>query len=109
MSIRVLKLITGEQIVGEVRDLKDDTGRGIGFEIHYPYNVVMRPVPANEGEPLRFDINYVVWMPACKDTKFAIPYTSVIAFGDASPEVIKAYVKHFGDTLEEEKKILDNS
>jgi len=26
MSIRVLKLITGEQIVGEVRDLKDDTG-----------------------------------------------------------------------------------
>lgn len=103
MSIRVLKLITGEQIVGEVRDLKDDTGRGIGFEVHYPYNVVMRPINLeNPGEPLKFDMNYLVWLPACKDNKFAIPYSSVIAFGDAAPLVVKAYLKNFGQELNEE-------
>jgi len=108
MSIRVLKLTTGEQIVGEVRDLKDENGRGIGFEVHYPYNIVMRSIPVEEGEPLKFDMNYLVWMPACKDNKFAIPYSSVIAFGDAADEVVKAYVQNFGKVLEEEKS-LDNS
>lgn len=100
MSIRVLKLTTGEQIVGEVRDLKDDTGRGIGFEVHYPYNIVMRPRNVDDGEPLQFDMNYVVWMPACQDNKFAIPYSSVIAFGDAAIEVSKAYLENFGQELD---------
>ena len=105
MSIKVLKLTTGEQIVGEVRDLKDDNGKGIGFEVHYPYNVVMSPIPVEPGQPLKFDMNYVVWMPACKDNKFAIPYSSVIAFGDAAVEVTKAYLQNFGEVLKEEKEL----
>ena len=104
MSIKVLRMTSGEQVVAEVRDLKDDNGKHIGFEISYPYSIVMQPVPQKEGEPLRFNMNYIVWMPACKDNTFAIPFSSVVAFGDAAPEVMKAYLQNFGQVLQEEKE-----
>jgi len=101
MSIKVLRLTSGEQIVAEVKDLRDDNDKPIGFQISYPYSIIMQPLPQNEGEPLKFNMNYVVWMPACKDNTFAIPFSSVVAFGDAAPEVMNAYLKNFGDVIKE--------
>lgn len=103
MSIKVLRMSSGEQIVAEVKDLRDDNEKPIGFQISYPYSIVMQPVPQKEGEPLKFNMNYVVWMPACKDNTFAIPFTSVVAFGDAAPEVMKAYLMNFGEVIKEEQ------
>ena len=99
MTVKILKLVTGEQVVADVSDIKDDSGRSIGFQVSYPYTVIMRPLPAEDGEPLKFDINYIVWMSASSETTFAIPFSSVIAFGEAAPEVLKAYLKHFGEEI----------
>jgi hypothetical protein len=103
MSIKVLRMSSGEQIVAEVKDLRDDNDKPIGFQISYPYSIVMQPLPQKEGEPLKFNMNYVVWMPACKDNTFAIPFSSVVAFGDAAPEVMNAYLTNFGEVIKEEQ------
>ena len=97
MSIRILKLTTGEQLVADVDELQDQNGKGVGFEVRYPYTVIMRPVEVAEGQPLKFDINYVVWMPASKDTTFAIPYSSVMTFGEPADDVRDAYIKNFAE------------
>ena len=96
MKVKVLKLITGEQVITQLSDAKNDSGDDIGFLLTYPYVVVMQPMEQIPGQPIKFDVNYLVWMSASSDTEFVIPYTSVIAISNAAPEVESAYKKQFG-------------
>lgn len=100
MAVKVVKLVTGEQVIGDIVDMTDDNGKNIGLKISFPYTLVMRQV-SQPDEPLKFDINYIAWMSASSTQEFAIPYSSVIAIGDAAAEVMDEYLKQFGDLLTE--------
>jgi hypothetical protein len=100
MAVKVVKMVTGEQVIGDIIDMTDDSGRNIGFKLSFPYTLVMRQV-SQPDEPLKFDINYIAWMSASSTQEFAIPYSSVVAIGDAAKEVMDEYLKQFGDLLTE--------
>lgn len=100
MAVKVIKLITGEQVIGDIADMTDENGKNIGLKLSFPYTLVMRQV-SQPDEPLKFDINYIAWMSASSTQEFAIPYSSMIAIGDAAPEVMDEYLKQFGDLLTE--------
>jgi len=103
MSVKVVKLVTGEQVIGDIVDMQDDNGKNIGFKLSFPYTLVMRQTSKLK-ESLKFDINYIAWMSASSTQEFAIPYTSVIAIGEATPEVVDEYLKQFGDLLTTENE-----
>jgi sporulation protein YlmC with PRC-barrel domain len=98
MAVKVLKMITGEQVIGDVVEMQNEKGTNIGFKLSFPYSLVMRQV-SQPNEALKFDINYIAWMSASSEQEFAIPYSSVIAIGDAASEVMDEYLKQFGDLL----------
>ena len=100
MSIKVLKMVTGEQVIGYVVDRKDSGGNNIGFTLSYPYCVVLRPITQPD-ETLKFDVNYVAWMGASATQSFPMPYSSVIAIGEPQEEIAEEYLSKFGDLLEE--------
>lgn len=100
MSVKVVKLVTGEQVIADIIDMQDAKGHNIGFKLSFPYTLVMRQT-SEPNEPLKFDINYIAWMSASSTQEFAIPYSSVIAIGDAANEVMDEYLKQFGDLLTE--------
>lgn len=100
MAIKILKMITGEQVISDVEDLKDGEGNKIGFELCFPYVLVMKP-SSNPDEPLKFDVNYLAWMSASSDARFAVPYGSVVTIGDAGSEIREEYEKQFGELIEE--------
>jgi hypothetical protein len=100
MSIKVLKMVTGEQVIGHVVDRKDSDGNNIGFTLSYPYCVVLRPITQPD-ETLKFDVNYVAWMGASATQSFPMPYTSVIAIGEPQEEIVVEYISKFGDLIEE--------
>jgi hypothetical protein len=100
MSIKVLKMVTGEQVIAHVVDNKDTNGNNNGFILSYPYCVVLRPVTQPD-ETLKFDVNYVAWMGASATQSFPMPYSSVIAIGEPQEEIAAEYISKFGDLLEE--------
>ncbi len=100
MAIKVLKMITGEQVIADVDDLIDSNGNKIGFELCFPYTLVMRQTSKSD-EPLKFDVNYLAWMSASSDSRFAVPYSSVVTFGEVAKEIVEEYEKQFGELLRE--------
>jgi len=104
MAVKVVKMVTGEQVIADVVDMQDENGRNIGFKFTYPYSLVMRQ-SSTEGEPLKFDINYIAWMSASSSVEFSVPYSGVLAVGDAAKEVTDEYLSQFGALLQE----LDNA
>lgn len=96
MAVKVVKMVTGEQVIADIVDMQDENGRNVGFKLTYPYTLVMR-----QTEDMKFDINYLAWMSASSSVEFAVPYSSVIAIGDAAKEVTEEYLKQFGDLLTE--------
>jgi hypothetical protein len=96
MAVKVVKMVTGEQVIADIVDMKDENGRNVGFKLTYPYTLVMR-----QTEDMKFDINYLAWMSASSTVEFAVPYSSVITIGDAAKEVTEEYLKQFGELLTE--------
>ena len=96
MAVKVVKMVTGEQVIADIVDMQDENGRNVGFKLTYPYTLVMR-----QTEDMKFDINYLAWMSASSSVEFAVPYSSVITIGDAANEVTEQYLKQFGDLLTE--------
>lgn len=101
MTVKVIKLVTGEQVVCDLSDAVDENNEKVGFKIVFPYTVVMIPMPPEEGQPPKFDVNYIVWMSASADSEFFIPYSSVIAIANPAPEVEEVYMQRFNEALDE--------
>ena len=99
--IRILKMITGEQIVCSITEVSDDSGNGIGFEIKQPYQLQLIPdgEPDEDGNVNSFKINYSKWMPYSHSTMFRIPYTSVVSIGEPDEQIEQTYAQKFGDVL----------
>jgi len=100
MTVKVAKMITGEQVIADIVDMKDEKGKNIGFKFTYPYSLVMRQT-SEKGEPLKFDINYIAWMSASSSSEFAVPYSGVVTIGEAAKEVTEEYLNQFGSLLED--------
>jgi hypothetical protein len=94
MTIKILKLITGEEIVSLVEDLIDESNNKVGFSLKFPYQVVLRPNVDDEGQT-KFDINYIAWMATSANTEFSLSYSSVISIGDPLPEVEQLYKERY--------------
>lgn len=94
MTVKIIKLITGEEIVSLVEDLLDEDNNKIGFNLTFPYQVILKPIVMEDGQT-KFDINYVAWMSTSANSTFAMNYSSVIAIGDPLPEVEQLYKERY--------------
>ena len=98
MIVKIIKLVTGEEIVSLAEDLIDENNNKIGFNLTFPYQVILRPLPMENGET-KFDINYVAWMSTSANTVFAMNYSSVVSMGDPLPEVEKLYMERYEEMM----------
>jgi hypothetical protein len=99
MSIKIVKLITGEEIVCRLDDLLDSEQNKVGFKMTFPYKVIIRPYTGDNDEQ-KFDVNYISWMAASADPEFTISYNSVVAIGDPIDEVGRLYMERYNEFLE---------
>ena len=97
-EVKIIKLITGEELVVLLTNMLDDKNDGIGFTLKFPYLVYRKPTPNEEGKEL-FDINYIAWMSTSANIEFNLVYSSVIAIGDPLPEVKTMYLERYKELL----------
>jgi hypothetical protein len=104
MAVKIIKLITSEELVCFVADLIDNDNNKIGFNIRFPYQIVMRPSSANSAE---YDVNYVAWMGTSSNNEFSVSYSSIVCIGEPLPEVEQLYTNRYNEFLEITKNDTD--
>lgn len=97
METKIIKIITGEELICKLSEILDKDNNQIGFKLIFPYKVIMRPV--QEDNDVKYDINYISWMGASADAEFDISLPSVISMGNPVPEVAKLYQERYDEYL----------
>tara|TARA_A100001234_G_scaffold221570_1_gene238497 strand:- start:1234 stop:1554 length:321 start_codon:yes stop_codon:yes gene_type:complete len=100
MDTKIIKLVTGEELVSKVGDSLDANGNKVGFSFIFPYKIMMIPKINQETGAQEFDINYVAWMGGSADTSFDVPFGSVVTIGNPVPEVDRMYQERYEEFLE---------
>lgn len=97
MTVKVLTLITGEQLICSLSEVIDND-KPICLLMQNPYVIKLIPsVDVNEeGQPTAFTVNYTKWMPCSADNQFRIGYNSVVCVGDPDPQIADTYMSKFG-------------
>jgi len=94
MAVKILKLITGEEVIGEV---ESESNKFV--ELKNPLSIMLRP--SQEG----FTFGFVPWCNLMDGNK-QIPLDKVVVMGDASDDVKNAYNSMFGGIVTPPKQLL---
>lgn len=97
MIVKILKIVTGEELISFVSDTLDENNQKVGFTLTFPFVVLTRPT--REGDELKFDVNYIAWMYSSNTVNYPIPYSSLVAMGDPSPEIEESYRQRYEEVL----------
>tara|TARA_B100001079_G_C16297273_1_gene463763 strand:- start:498 stop:950 length:453 start_codon:yes stop_codon:yes gene_type:complete len=92
MAIAIAVLQTGERVITELQEVREDNkedGKPICLMFVRPYILNTESVSneANQEVQVRFS----KWLPYSSDTQFKIPFSSVLAVGTADPGLGQAY------------------
>lgn len=94
MAVKILKLITGEEIVGEI--VVTDENNTV---LKNPLSIVLRP--SQDG----FTFGFVPWCNLMEGDK-TIPNDKVLTSGDAADDVKNAYNSMFGGIVTPPKQLI---
>lgn len=87
-SINVVHLISGEQVITKVTELRDKDGEPFCFLFQMP--MVLTLIPGETESDTQ--INYFPWSPFSGTREFRIGFEKVISFGDPLPHVLTSYI-----------------
>ena len=87
-SINIIHLVSGEQVIAKVTELRDKEGEPFCFLLSMP--MVLNLVPSEEGEK---EISLFPWSPFSGTREFRIGFEKIISIGDPLPNVLSAYVE----------------
>jgi len=94
MTVKILKLITGEEIIGEVEVENEQF-----IELKNPLSIMLRP--SQDG----FTFGFVPWCNLMEGNK-KIHLDKVVTVGDASDDVKNAYNSMFGGIVTPPKQLI---
>lgn len=87
-SINIVHLVSGEQVIAKLTELRDRDGEAFCFLFQMP--MVLTLVPSDtEGET---QINYFPWSPFSGSREFRIGFEKIISVGDPLPNVLSSYI-----------------
>ena len=93
-NIQVVKLTTGEDIIGDVKESEID-GRGF-LVIDKPAIIMMMPKPGSETE---FGVGLAPYAPFAKEQKVPIFPTHIVSLYEPETDLLNAYNAKFGSGL----------
>ena len=109
MSVKLLLLKSGEEIITEVQEIEDpETKEPLGFRLHKPFRL---EIISNEEQGIVFNrekgyqLSWFPWAPLSKDKDFFLPADHVITAYDPLDSIMDQYVQAIKeDTYDENFK-----
>ena len=93
-NIQVVKLTTGEDIIGDVKESEIE-GRGF-LVIEKPAIIMMMPKPGSDTE---FGVGLAPYAPFAKDAKVPVFPAHVVSVYDPTTEMLNSYNQKYGSGL----------
>lgn len=89
MSINILHLVSGEQVISKVTELRDERGEPFCFLLQMPMTLTLIPGETNEDT----QINYFPWSPFSGSREFRVGFEKIISLGEPTKHVFEKYVE----------------
>lgn len=106
MSIKLILLKSGEDIISEVNEMVIEDGRKIGYYLEKPCIVKIKNFSSEEKEEKKeAKINLVLypWMPLSKDKNIPIPLDWVVTIVEPVDKLVDMYKKDVLEYNQDEK------
>ena len=87
-SVKIIRLQTGEDIIGEVTE-------GDVVSIKKPFTII--PMQAQPGKPVQLILT--PWMPYTDDKNLTIDSSKVITIATPKPDILKSYEQNISELI----------
>jgi hypothetical protein len=87
-SINVVHLVSGEQVITKLTELRDKDGEPFCFLFQMP--MVLTLVPGQTEEET--SINYFPWSPFSDTKEFRIGFEKIVSIANPLPNVVSTYI-----------------
>lgn len=88
MSINILHLSTGEQLIAKLDELKDSENNPLCFVVTMPMSMTVVPTE----DPEKPSMNFFAWSPFASTREFRIGFDNIIAVAEPTWHVFDTYV-----------------
>ena len=88
-SINVVHLVTGEQVITKLTELRDKDGEPFCFLFQMP--MVLTLVPGQTEEET--SINYFPWSPFSSSREFRVGFDKIISIAEPTANVAESYIE----------------
>ena len=88
-SINIVHLVSGEQVITKLTELRDQDGEPFCFLFQMP--MVLSLVPGETEDQTQ--INYFPWSPFSGTREFRVGFEKIVSIGEPLPNVFSCYVE----------------
>ena len=107
MSIKIVLLRSGEQIISDVHDVVGENDKSVAYSLTRPCTIHMKRISSEDlvisGEPTPFDISLYPWVPLSKNESIVVPIDYPIGFADPVDQLVEMYTVKVLDVLKEKE------
>ena len=89
ISINIVHLVSGEQIISKLTEMRDNQGEPFCFLLQAPMKLSLVPGETENDT----QINYFPWSPFSGTREFRIGFEKIVSIGEPLPHVLDSYVE----------------
>lgn len=89
MSINIVHLTTGEQIICKLTEAVNESNEPVCFVFTMPMSLVLYP---NAEQPANPDMNFFAWSPFSKTREFRVGFDRIVCVAEPTWNVYSTYV-----------------
>ncbi len=100
MSIKLLMLRTGEEVIAEVKEIVEpETEKPLGYHMHKPFRLdIVQQSDNTKG----YQLEWFPWAPLSKDKDFFLPGSHVVTVYEPLDPIVSQYVSAIDEARYEE-------
>lgn len=88
-SINIVHLVSGEQVITKLIELRDKDGEPFCFLFQMPMVLTLIPGETESDS----QINYFPWSPFSGSREFRVGFEKIVSIGDPLPNVVDSYIE----------------
>lgn len=98
MSIQLVLMKSGEDVVADVYEMRDDDQKPIGYILRSPQIVRIMPNPEDKDNP---NVTFENWVPLSSESRFLIKDDAFLTITTPLKPLIDHYIQRFGESDDE--------
>lgn len=107
MSVRVVRMQNGEDVIADVKEMRNPEGQPIAYKLDFPYALTMKPTKellfenSEHVEMDEIDIEFQTYVPLSKNSYIYLPIPSVALIYEPHDNLLSKYKELLEDNAKD--------